>query len=65
MLVLLLFGHAARNCVRGDRVAVGVALTDIITNIELQLHSNVSVKVLIESLVARWSNVQPGALLQQ
>jgi hypothetical protein len=64
-LVLLLFGHAARSNVRGDRVAVGVALTDIITNIELQLHSNVSMKVLIESLVARWSNVQPGALLQQ
>jgi DNA polymerase-3 subunit delta' len=65
LLVLLLFGHAARGSVRGDRVAEGVALTDIITDIELQLHSNVSMKVLIESLVARWSNVQPGALLQQ
>ena len=65
LLVLLLFGHAARSNVRGSQVEVGVALIDIVTDVELQLHSNVSMVVLIESLVARWSNVQPGALLRK
>ena len=69
-LVLLLFGSAARSHIRGgvnmDSVnvspdgVVGISLAGLLVDIERELSTNISVKVLLESLAARWSSLSVG-----
>jgi hypothetical protein len=39
---------------------IGVLASDILVDTEAQLGSNVSIKVLVESLAARWGNLSEG-----
>jgi DNA polymerase-3 subunit delta' len=59
-LILLMFGNAARLMIQSEQVGRGVVLSDVISDIERQLSTNVSTKVLLESLAARWQHVSVG-----
>lgn len=59
-LILLMFGLSARELIRGGGCEVGIASAGILVDIEGQLSTNISIKVLIESLVVRWSHLSVG-----
>ena len=56
-LLLLLFGRSAQRLVRSNRTYDGIAASEIVSDVEGQLSTNISIKVLIESLCARWANL--------
>ncbi|MDP7004663.1 MAG: hypothetical protein QF718_00420 [Phycisphaerales bacterium] len=63
-LVLLLFGESVRQSIRNNQEPNDAFLaTGIIVDIEKQLTTNISIKVLVESLCARWSNLCVGDAL--
>jgi DNA polymerase III subunit delta' len=55
-LVLLMFGNASQKHIRGPLVSDGISLASILSDIESQLRTNISLKVLLESLCARWAH---------
>ena len=59
-LLLLLFGMSSRQLVRGSHPRVGVSAAGVLVNIEQQLKTNISIKVLVESLAARWAHLCVG-----
>ena len=59
-MVLMLFGQSARAMVRGDRQDDGIVAAGILVDVEGQLSTNISIKVLLESLAARWSYLCVG-----
>jgi len=58
-LILLMFGMAARQLIR-ESYPSGVELAGVLVDIERQLSTNISIKVLLESLAARWANLCVG-----
>ena len=58
--VLMLFGRSVRTMVRGDRQDEGIIAAGILSDVEGQLSTNISIKVLLESLAARWSHLCRG-----
>ena len=61
-LILLLFSWSAQELIRGGNrdVGVGVASAGVLVDIEGLLSTNISIGVLIESLVVRWSHLSVG-----
>ena len=59
-LVLSVFGLSARYLVRGSRPDVGIAAAAVLVDVERQLSTNISIKVLLESLTARWAHLSAG-----
>jgi DNA polymerase-3 subunit delta' len=55
-LVLRMFSLSVQQLIRGQREVEGVGLAGILVDIEQQLSTNISMKVLIESLAARWAH---------
>ena len=58
--ILMLFGQSVRFMVRGDRQDEGIVAAGILSDIEHQFSTNISIKVLLESLAARWSHLCRG-----
>ena len=58
--ICMLFGQATRSMVRGDRQEEGIVAAGILADVERQLSTNISIKVLLESLAARWSHLCRG-----
>jgi len=56
-LLLLLFSRSAQKLIRSDRLHDGIAAAEIVSDVEGQLSTNISIKVLIESLCARWASL--------
>jgi DNA polymerase-3 subunit delta' len=56
-LLLLLFSRSAQKLIRSDRLHDGIAAAKIVSDVEGQLSTNISIKVLIESLCARWASL--------
>ena len=54
-LVLQMFGNASRVLTRGGGVEDGILAAAIVADVERQLSTNISTRVLLESLAARWS----------
>ena len=54
-LLLCMFGSAAQSLIRNGYIEEGVAATTILSDIEKQFSTNISMKVLLESLAARWA----------
>lgn len=61
-LVLLVFGGSAQKLIREGHPD-GIRLAGVLVDIEKQLSTNISIKVLLESLSARWTNVSVGDAL--
>jgi hypothetical protein len=59
-LVLGMFGLSARSLIRGSNPGVGIAAAAVLIDIEGQLSTNISIKVLLESLSARWAHLSMG-----
>jgi DNA polymerase-3 subunit delta' len=59
-LVLGMFGLSARGLIRGSNPDVGIAAAAVLVDIERQLSTNISIKVLLESLSARWAHLSMG-----
>jgi len=59
-LLLLVFSQVAKEKIRGNDVERGVLAAGIVVDVERQLSTNISIKVLLESLAARWSNLCVG-----
>jgi hypothetical protein len=59
-MVLLMFGNASQERIRNNPSGSGIALASIIVDIERQLSTNISIKVLLESLCARWAHLCGG-----
>ena len=59
-LILLMFSLSAQELIRGGNHDVGVASAGVLVDIEGQLSTNISTRVLIESLVVRWSYLSVG-----
>ena len=59
-LLLLMFGSAAQNIIRSDNPEEGIVASEIISDIEKQLTTNISTKVLVESLCVRWAQLCSG-----
>ena len=59
-LVLHMFGMSVRTLINSGRSNQGVLAASIISDIEKQLTSNISTKVLLESLCARWQHASIG-----
>lgn len=59
-LVLMVFGSAASTMIRGGNTEEGIVAAGIITDLESQLTTNISIKVLLESLAARWAHLSVG-----
>jgi DNA polymerase-3 subunit delta' len=55
-LVLCMFGAASQALIRNGSVERGIATTTILSDIEKQFSTNISMKVLLESLAARWAH---------
>ena len=55
-LLLLMLSHSVRGCIRNNDVEVGVELAGVLVDVEKQLRTNISIKILLESLAARWVN---------
>ena len=56
-LLLLLFSRSAQRLIRSDRLHDGIAASEIVSDVEGQLSTNISIKVLVESLCARWASL--------
>ncbi|HIO20002.1 MAG TPA: AAA family ATPase [Phycisphaerales bacterium] len=61
-LVLMVFGEAAQKLIREGHPD-GICLAGVLIDIETQLSTNISIKVLLESLSARWASVSIGDAL--
>jgi len=55
-----MFGLSARYLVRGSHPDVGIAAAAVLVDVERQLSTNISIKVLLESLTARWAHLSAG-----
>ncbi len=55
-LVLLMFGNASQKRIRGTFILDGISTASILSDIESQLKTNISIKVLLELLCARWEH---------
>jgi hypothetical protein len=55
-LVLLMFGSSAQKLTRGGFVEEGASASGVLVDIERQFSTNISIKVLLESLAARWAH---------
>ena len=58
--IFMLFGRSVRAMVRGDRQVDGIVAAGILSDVEGQLSTNISIKVLLESLAARWTHLCTG-----
>lgn len=58
--IFMLFGQSVSSMVRGDRQDEGIVAAGILVDVERQLSTNISIKVLLESLAARWSHLCRG-----
>jgi hypothetical protein len=58
-LLLLLFGSSARVLIRSGQ-GDGITASEIISDVERQLGTNISMKVLVDSLCARWAHLCVG-----
>ncbi|MBC8201750.1 MAG: AAA family ATPase [Planctomycetes bacterium] len=58
-LLLLMFGYSASVLVRSG-VKGGVAASEIIADVERQIDTHISMKVLVDSLCARWAHLCVG-----
>lgn len=58
--IFMLFGHSVRSMVRGNRQNEGIVAAGILSDVEGQLSTNISIRVLVESLAARWSHLCRG-----
>jgi hypothetical protein len=56
------FGEAAQKLIREGHPD-GICLAGVLVDIETQLSTNISIKVLLESLSARWASVSVGDAL--
>ena len=63
MLLLKMFGGHAREQLRSGDVELGSNLAGILVDVEKQLSTNISIKVLLESLAARWVSGSVGDAL--
>jgi len=54
-LILRMFSSSVRRCIRGHQQKNGLELAGILIDVERQLSTNISMKVLLESLAARWA----------
>ncbi len=59
-LLLLMFSKSSRDFLLSGDVDLGISSAGILVDVEQQLSSHISIKVLIESLAARWSNQSAG-----
>jgi len=59
-LILMIFGLHVRTLLRQDDVDRGVVLAEVLTDVESQVSTNISIKVLVESLVVRWKQACVG-----
>ena len=59
-LLLLMFGSAAQKLTRDGFVEQGVSVANILVDVERQFSTNISIKVLLESLAARWAHQCAG-----
>jgi DNA polymerase-3 subunit delta' len=59
-LLLCLFSASSQNFLRSEMVSEGVSSSFVISDIEGLLSTNISMKVLVESLCARWVNLSAG-----
>jgi hypothetical protein len=63
-LVLLLFGASVRKSIfDNNNQQNAIVAAGIIVDIEKQLATNISIKVLVESLCARWAHLCVGDAL--
>jgi len=58
-LLLLMFGASASALTRSGQ-ADGITTSEIISDIERQMSTNISLKVLVDSLCARWAHLCVG-----
>jgi hypothetical protein len=56
ILLLRMLGGCARDRIRAGDSEVGANLAGVLVDIEKQLSTNISIKVFLESLAARWVN---------
>ena len=59
-LVLLMFGASSQTLIENGHIEDGVAASQILSDIEQQFSTNISMKVLLESLSARWVHLCGG-----
>ena len=59
-LVLGMFGLSVRGLIHGSNPDIGIAAAAVLVDIERQLSTNISIKVLLESLSARWAHLSVG-----
>ena len=59
-LLLCLFSASSQNFLRSKLVSDGISSSVVVSDIEGQLPTNISMKVLVESLCARWSSLSTG-----
>ena len=59
-LLLLMFGSSAQKLTRDGFVEQGVSAANILVDVERQFSTNISIKVLLESLAARWAHQCAG-----
>lgn len=59
-LLLLLFGASSQSLIKNGSIEDGVAASQILSDIEQQFSTNISMKVLLESLAARWAHLCAG-----
>jgi len=55
-LVLLMFGSSAQKLTRDGFIEEGVSASSVLVDIERQFSTNISIKVLLESLATRWAH---------
>ncbi len=63
MLLLKMFSGHARELIRGGSIEMGSNLAGILVDVEGQLSTNISIKVLLESLASRWVSGSVGDAL--
>ncbi len=59
-LLLLMFGSSAQKIIRSEAPQDGIIASEIVSDVEKQLTTNISIKVLVDSLCARWSRLSKG-----
>jgi len=59
-LVLLMFGGSSQTLIKNGRAEDGIIASQILSDIEQQFSTNISMKVLLESLSVRWAHLCGG-----
>jgi hypothetical protein len=59
-LLLRMFGSSVQNLIRSDHPEDGISASAVISDIEKQLSTNISIKVLADSLCVRWAHLCAG-----